>query len=318
MIHEDLFQHILIEPAKTLRKGRLRIVSGFATANMASSHMQTLHERDLVISIDLIIGMTVREGIQEAQHRAFLDLVGQSPWGIDLSCYYLAEGDPVHAKSYVWLDDLGNPKKAFCGSANYTVTGFSKGQVEGMSDADPVQASIFFDKILQRSKDCSRDHMDTQVKVLPNTKHLDTGNGLDHVSLSFLDSQTGETPKKSGINWGQRSNRNHDQAYIQIPARVGRSGFFPERKEQFTVITDDSEIFLCVRAQDGGKGIHTTRDNSLLGHYFRKRLGIGSGEYVTKQHLVAYGRTDVTFFKIDQETYLMDFRPNVLGIGGKF
>jgi len=65
-----------------------------------------------------------------------------------------------------------------------------------------------------------------------------------------------------------------------------------------------------VRAQDGGKGLETTYNNSEIGEYLRARLNLNSGEYVTRQHLNAYGRTDVTFTKIDDETYFMDFSKN--------
>lgn len=64
---------------------------------------------------------------------------------------------------------------------------------------------------------------------------------------------------------------------------------------------------ICVRAQDGGKGLHTTLNNSLLGEYFRYRLGVKNGEFVTREHLLKYGRTDVDFYKIDDENYYMDF-----------
>ena len=62
--------------------------------------------------------------------------------------------------------------------------------------------------------------------------------------------------------------------------------------------------FFVVRAQDAGKGLQTTDDNSEIGDYLRARLNLNSGEYVTRQHLNAYGRTDVTFTKIDDETIL--------------
>ena len=37
------------------------------------------------------------------------------------------------------------------------------------------------------------------------------------------------------------------------------------------------------------------------------RLGLPNGAYVRKDDLLAYGRTDVTFYKIDEEQYYMDF-----------
>jgi len=37
------------------------------------------------------------------------------------------------------------------------------------------------------------------------------------------------------------------------------------------------------------------------------RLGIPSGHPVTKNDLHRYGRADIDFYKIDDETYFMDF-----------
>ncbi len=310
MIHEDLFREVLLSPAYDLRGGRLRIVSGFATANMVDRHMQQLVKQEFNVSIELIIGMTIKVGIQEAQHLAFRKMAEHSSWGIDFTCQYVVRGNPVHAKSYVWLDSREKPVMAFCGSANYTMTGFGGAQIESMAFTDSVDANEFHNYILRNTSDCIQPHIDTQVKMLRSRKGFNDGSPLERVTLSLLDKTSGETPTRSGINWGQRKGRNRDQAYINIPTSIGRSGFFPERFEQFTVLTDDGDSFICVRAQDNGKGLHTTQDNSLLGAYLRARLGVGSGEYVTKQHLDEYGRTDISFSKIDPETYLMDFRPN--------
>lgn len=75
----------------------------------------------------------------------------------------------------------------------------------------------------------------------------------------------------------------------------------------FTVLTDDNKVLICTRAQQNGKAIHTPHNNSLIGEYFRHRLGIPYGHSVTKEHLLSYGRTDIDFYKIDDETYSMDF-----------
>ena len=131
----------------------------------------------------------------------------------------------------------------------------------------------------------------------------------EKVTLSLVEKSTGEVPARSGLNWGQRPEygRNPNQAYLNIPAKIGRSGFFPDRHEQFMVMTDDGKEFVCVRAQDGGKGIHTTLDNSHLGEYFRYRLGLSNGEFIKTGHLLKYGRKNVDFYKIDDESFYMDF-----------
>ena len=72
------------------------------------------------------------------------------------------------------------------------------------------------------------------------------------------------------------------------------------------MITDDNQAFDMAVQQDNRKAI-STADNSELGRYFRKRLGLANGELVTKQHLEAYGRTDYTIEKIDEETFMLDF-----------
>ena len=59
--------------------------------------------------------------------------------------------------------------------------------------------------------------------------------------------------------------------------------------------------------QQNDKAITTPASNALLGEYFRNRLGLGNGAYIEKRHLQAYGRMDVTFYKIDDEQYYMDF-----------
>lgn len=62
---------------------------------------------------------------------------------------------------------------------------------------------------------------------------------------------------------------------------------------------------MCAVAQD--KAIHTTKSNSIFGKYFRERLNVPLGNFVVKQDLINYGRTDVKICKIDDETYFMDF-----------
>jgi hypothetical protein len=47
--------------------------------------------------------------------------------------------------------------------------------------------------------------------------------------------------------------------------------------------------------------------NAQIGEYFRNRLGLANGAYVWKKDLEAYGRTDVTFYKLDDEQFYMDF-----------
>ncbi len=101
--------------------------------------------------------------------------------------------------------------------------------------------------------------------------------------------------------------REPNQAYIRLPANIYSTDFFPEIGAHFTVHTDDNKVLICSRAQQNGKAIHTPHNNSLIGQYFRNRLGLASGAFVRREDLLRYGRTHIDFYKIDNETYYMDF-----------
>ena len=133
------------------------------------------------------------------------------------------------------------------------------------------------------------------------------GLGVQSVTVSLLVKRTGETAPRSGLNWGQREGRNPNQAYISLPSDVAASDFFPDKGIHFSVMTDDGKTIILSRGQDKNKGMSTPINNSLLGEYFRRRLGLANGAFVTREDLDKYGRTSVTFYKLDDEEYFMDF-----------
>jgi len=132
---------------------------------------------------------------------------------------------------------------------------------------------------------------------------------FDFVTLPLATKVRGEleVPRASGLNWGQRPGREQNQAYLAIPAYVQRSSFLPAPGVDFLLECDDGEIFKCVRAQANGKAIHTPENNSLLGLYFRERLGVLPGKSVTIIHLLKYGRTSVDVYKTSAFHYFLDF-----------
>lgn len=114
-------------------------------------------------------------------------------------------------------------------------------------------------------------------------------------------------PQRSGLNWGQRLGREPNQAYLAVPAEIQRSGFLPERGEEFLIECDDAEILKCVRAQANGKAIETCGNNAILGLYFRRRLNVRPGYMVTIEHLYRYGRLSVELRRQNNYRYFLDF-----------
>lgn len=134
-------------------------------------------------------------------------------------------------------------------------------------------------------------------------------NGFNFVTLPLTTKRAGQVvvPQRSGLNWGQRPGREPNQAYLSVPVEIQRSGFFPDRGEEFIIECDDGFTMKCVRCQDNGKAIESPTDNSIIGTYFRNRLGVRHGHMVTVKHLNAYGRTSVDIHYRNDYFFYLDF-----------
>ena len=315
MIFKDLYNEVLIKPAQE-GADDLKIISGYASSAMAFHHLEKLKKSHLPVKISLFVGMCPVDGIALSNHKGFREIMRLCE--NRFQCSYVFEKPAVHSKLYIW-SKKGCVYKSFIGSANYTQNAFYNSQREVLSEAAGNNILDYFNEVEKDTVYC--DHLDTDnlVQIYRDERQsqrdrysdnfLDTDyTGLASVNVSFLDRE-GNVPQKSGLNWGQRPGRNPNQAYLQLSPEVYKSDFFPIRKTHFTVLTDDSKIFVCTRAQksEEGHAVETPHNNALLGEYFRYRLDLAGGEKVIKDHLTKYGRTDVTFYKIDYETYYMDF-----------
>ena len=127
---------------------------------------------------------------------------------------------------------------------------------------------------------------------------------MKSINIHLLD-KTGDV--QYGLNWGHRDNRDKNQSYLQLPSDVYKSDFFPKKGTYFLVYTDDGHSFAMNRAQktDDGTAIQTPEDNSILGKYLRKRLGLTDGKEILVNDILSYGRTDISITKFDiYDTFL--------------
>lgn len=317
MISDNLFREVLVLPST--RCNQLKIISGYASPAMANKHLSALRNN---VSISLVVGMTSQDGMGLGGHNGFKSICTENAL---FQCNYVVSKPPVHTKSYIWLKD-NEPIIAYTGSGNYSQNAFFGGTSEAFAEDDPIQCNKLFTDVMSNSSSCLDPNIETLIvfyeeiyrrKSLTKQEILNSSSDANDVpdnvpteecvTLSLLSSRDGQTHNQSGLNWGQRYGREPNQAYIPIPSQIAKSGFFPNRANHFTMITDDGVSLDCAVAQDGDKAIHTTKSNSIMGRYFRKRLGVADGEYVTTDHLRKYGRTDVRVCKIDNETYFLDF-----------
>lgn len=310
IITENLLKSLIINPYYNGMR-RLKVLSGYASPTFVHHVLYSLEN----IEIELIIGMIKNDPISIWEHKEYLKMYSKTN-RLNVK-YYMGE-KPIHSKVIYWGEECANDGPiAFVGSANFTRNGYINYQ-ETMAQTNPANALEAFPKNnLLNFRDPSVEESIKFAFQVRNTSIIDTSavanvvrNSKPKVDLFLTRSNNPRKIQKSaGLNWGQRSGREKNQAYIPVPKQIHEAnpGFFPESKVEFTLITDDGESFVCVMAQDNNKAIETCHDNSILGKYFRRRLGLPLGDFITIEDLDNYGRNFVTIYKIDGETYFMDF-----------
>ncbi len=316
MLTDNLYEEVLSKPYTQHHIRNLYIVSGYASPSMVIRQLKEYPE----LSIYLLIGMVKKGGLSLLSHEAFVKLA--NIYSERFYCGYINTDYPVHSKTYTWRHDDSSISLGFIGSANYSLNGFSFKQNEVISLVDALDTFNYYSSLEKRSISCldpsaieifslqNRTMIQPTISNAPLSTTSKKKSKYTHcVHLNLVTDRAGNlrVPDRSGLNWGQREGREPNQAYIPIPSTIYRTDFFPDRGIPFMVYTDDGFILDCVTAQDNGKALETYLNNSELGLYFRRRLGMESGKKVLLKDLDNYGRRDVTICKIDDENYFLDF-----------
>jgi hypothetical protein len=305
---------------KNFRK--LKVLTGYAS----SAFLFHILEQYPEIEIDLIIGMSKKDGINRWDHEKYVQIVNQNP---RVNILYRVTTPGVHSKIYYWYDELMGNSNIFVGSANFSWNGF-RDQIELLVEANHCNVDDIFDIDTLNLTECNAcdveehikfhnlrlrriNHNIEEVQIFEETSSEETTslqlNKLPYVDLSLMLDRLNTIHERSGLNWGQRDGREPNQAYIPVPTSFNNTNpdFFPPLEQDFSLITDDGQQLICVMAQGGRKAIHTSESNSIMGRYFRQRLGVPLGSKVEVQDLINYGRTKVRIYKLDSETYFMDY-----------
>lgn len=320
MIIDSHTKKVLFDPLSE-DVNELYILTGYAAPTMLSWYIKNLyHKVRTPLRIYLMIGMVPFDGISASVHEGFIQLIHDNlPSEVErLECSYIYDEPCFHANLYIWAKD-GAPVKSFTGSAFFVQRSFvGSHRQEIMCDCDPIQAMELWNSLIGRSIYIQHGEIEEYIQIHPTHPILDIENALidgfdvqhqenyETIRLSLI-TRTGEPGVHSGLNWGQRDNRNPNEAYISLPSSIAKSGFFPLEKRHFTAITDDRHQLILRIEQQNNKAITTPARNSDLGEYFRNRLGLANGAPVTRADLDRYGRADVVFLKLDDETYYLDF-----------
>ena len=337
---------ILYAPARVERLSpcnSLKIVTAFTDTERISTHMIHLGEGIRAnrfvrgLKVDIILGMT-KSSLSQRKHEdicRLLHFLNESRGMPTVTCRYICDGPEVHSKLYIWShpdEHVGElPFTAYCGSLNYTMNAFYRRR-EAVSMCSSLDAFWYYKELLPNTIDCFDPSVSERLRNVvnngpeeiegPDNSEMDyllydQQTPIATINVSLLRADDSDTGYGSGINRGIRPNgtkRDQNQAYIPYNRQDRVPGFFPDRINpedencpMFKVITKDFGSFHMRMAQQGNKALHSVESNVILGEWIRKRIGVPSGGYVTKQMLEHYGRTYVRFRKYADGVYLLDF-----------
>ena len=337
LLTENLYEQVLIDPAVKDGADTLYVVSGYASPYTVARHMLHLQTINKPLSINIILGMAPKDGVPRMRHMSFKELAEKNRK--TFSCSYILEHPSIHTKLYIWAKE-GKPLYAFTGSANYTNNGFGLNKnsyKEILCACDPQKSMEYYLSLKKIASPCQDKASESVViDVIPTINKsvvkapittsskppapitnlltvLPEATEGERLTISFISKKSGnDVPEQHSLNWGNRppgSKRlaKPGEACIPVSRENNRKGFFPPKNVHFYVHTDDGQRLLCARGGSDGKNLSTPDSNIIIGKYFRDRLGLPLGTLITRKILEKYGRTDVTFTKIDDENYEMDF-----------
>jgi hypothetical protein len=314
MLTEDLWDTVLLDPFLKEGCDELFMVVGYSSASFLRKHLDFIKTNKREVTINLIRGIN-----RSDDHLAYLEVLNDFAGSFN-GYYYKGIGE-VHSKTYSWYKN-GRPLIGFSGSANYSQKAFTpRLQQNQMVCHDATKLFDYFNNILGSSEKI-QDHVpqpveDEVIRYIHGGSSLPPGEGVwieknKSVRISILSKDPkifGEVANTDSLNWGFRrtGNRDKNEACLNIRGDGKTNGFLPPHDFTFTLLTDDGKAFDCKRYQAGGKAISTTYANKEIGIYFRNRLNIPLGTFVTKEHLINYGRTDFVLTKINEDTFSLDF-----------
>lgn len=231
-----------------------------------------------------------------------------------------------HSKCYLWLKE-GVPIKGFIGSANFSANGLQNDYRESLLEVDQKQLFLikgYIDVILSSSVLCTEVEIEERE---PDGEEYDK----EKCTMVLYDPRSGEVQEKHGLNWGQAffngSHVNPNDSCIPIRTKHIRKypNLFkpikpnPERErgslnEVIEIIFDDGysmkgrlEGSQPINGDRYPKQIASFPSKEEMGTYFRSRIGVGSGERITRDKLTEYGRDTIDLSLIEEGVYLIDF-----------
>ena len=140
-------------------------------------------------------------------------------------CSYLYDPPDFSGTNFIWLkDDI--PLKAFISSYDFTQQSLLREGDHKLTETSAYSAYNNYEKVTNRTIFCNHAEVEDYIIIHNPNRPINLQSSLSenqYVTLSFI-TRTGDTGAKSGLNWGQRKNRNQGSYFpltvavnLQIP-----------------------------------------------------------------------------------------------------
>jgi len=300
------------------------LVSGYVTVQaLEELRMQELGSEK---PIHIVIGLSAIEALpgSAAAYLRFLDQRIRRAGGC-----VVASRQPTHGKFYVFQKKLKTV--GYVGSSNLTVHGlFRRPECNVRVSEDTSKELLSLARRLVTESDGLQSLVVVQSATTSSVgSEMGSSRTQEHSALSEyrplprldipLRTREGSVPQKSGLNWWQGGGRerNPDEAYIPLRRDMLERAkeFFPNEARfgtTFECITDDGvhmKMMLEGRQGNGyAKQITSAGHKAAFGNWIlRRKLRLPECTPVTRETLDRYGRDYVTFHKVSENLYYMDF-----------
>lgn len=322
---DKLYENIIVPFAK--ESSCLKIISGYAS----STFLNKVKTEFPHLQIDLFLGMTY-QGISRQDHNRY------STWSKEddkIKVFYQIHPVPNHMKIVCFRSPI--KKHTYIGSANFSENGFLY-QREIMTEIHDDIEELFkiqhensiictekdvetfiniydatYDRLLieeqQIFEEPEKLSLEDEQQNLQNYFYLDSEfrqNSLNKKNEFSIEVVLPQAQNRhwdvNGINaWRQ----NETPHLIQTP-KVMFDKYFPYER-MFEIYTDDGiKLKAIVKGKFNSRKLYS--ENVNIYKYVCKRIGLKNNAPISHENLLAYGRTSMLFKRIDNKTYLMDFR----------
>lgn len=288
---------------------------------------------NLPISSTVIYGMYGSDGIKQQLHNSLVQ-TQKSANNNQINIMYSSTG--VHSKCYVWYKDE-QIIDALIGSANFSVNGLTTPFREVLTDLNQssyTNLNDYINHLRQSWIPCSQGlpSVPTQTTTANNV----TTPSSNLCFLPIINPSTGQVQNTHGLNWGQNQSNHTRPDDANIPIRTDHIRHFPNlfppkqlsshqsggrpnrHNDSIEILWDDGVQMTAVL--EGTQSIANFNPNNIypkqicsfpskdeLGRYLRTRLGVASGQPVSRNDLDQYGRLNIGVSLITPGIYSFDF-----------